>query len=238
MQGNKNEALSNYLRSIETSPKNLFIPAHLNVGTLLFELKQHKAAIKHFDIALSNYAEAHKILVNKGFHLVFKAPCIAEGIRCFEDGQLQEALVLLQKALIIDDRNMVVHFFLGRSYEKLGDQSSAYTHYMQAKKLALGRLMRGKEISSILLKYIDAEVLELRVHAEDISVDHDRDHAHDHVITQHEFEMEKEPFDRHEEHTLHSDIPTNRMLLYNQSSFVNNNSSLSQKSIELIKHVQ
>jgi tetratricopeptide (TPR) repeat protein len=127
------EAIQHYELAIAQTPKrNLysgrFAVAHLNLGSTYFEIGETAKAIQHFEEALNAGDSIHKLMVSKGYHLLFKHPKIKEGVESLLRHDYDQASSLLSDVLDTDSDNPAVNYYNGYTLFKQGQ-------FHQAKKL-------------------------------------------------------------------------------------------------------
>jgi tetratricopeptide (TPR) repeat protein len=111
--GAPDEAREAYRRALELDPDNG--EAHLNLGRLLHESGDHRAAEAHYRHALA-----------AAFNL---------GVALEDLGRLQDALEAYDQAIANDARFADAHYNAARIEERLGDQPAALRHWSSYRKL-------------------------------------------------------------------------------------------------------
>jgi tetratricopeptide (TPR) repeat protein len=116
-EGKLEEAIKQYLKSIELNPE--FDKAHYNLGVALFNLKKYDQAIEHFKKVVNiDPGNAY------AYHILGKA--------LFFLNRSNEAIDPLRKSLEIDPGNAEAYFFLGNSLKELGRFDEAISNYQKA----------------------------------------------------------------------------------------------------------
>ena len=126
------EAIQHYELAIAQTPKRnfssgMFAVAHLNLGSTYFEIGETAKAIQHFEEALNAGDSIHKLMVSKGYHLLFKHPKIKEGVESLLRRDYDSASSLLSDVLNTDFENPAVNYYNGYTLFKQGQ-------FRQAKK--------------------------------------------------------------------------------------------------------
>ncbi len=114
------EARDAYRRAVELDPG--FAEAHVNLGRLLHESDELRAAEAHYRLALA----AHPDDTTAAFNLAV----VVEDL-----GRPDDALVLYAQTLAIDSTVADAHYNMARLYERAGEQASALRHLAAYKKL-------------------------------------------------------------------------------------------------------
>jgi tetratricopeptide (TPR) repeat protein len=100
-------------------------PIRIDLADLYMHLKRYDAAEEVLDAILTDHKE------HRGALLLL-------GILRFETGQIEEAMTLLENALIMNPDPERTHYYLGRIHESRGDVGGAVEHYRRA----LDRIMK------------------------------------------------------------------------------------------------
>lgn len=151
-QGDSQAALEHYKLAVAKTYKRKFPTALLNLATTFFDLGEVPSALNCFQEALSAGSNIHKLMVAKGYHLLFKSPKTKPGIEALFEGDLHCASTLLTEALQNDPLNPAVNYYLAVTYARLGD-SFRTQEYLGAVKAHCGRpIHSGKRFVLYFLK--------------------------------------------------------------------------------------
>lgn len=131
---NNSEAIHHYELAIHQTPKRNIYPgkfsvAHLNLGSTYFDIGDTAKAIRHFEEALNAGGSIHKLMVSKGYHLLFKHPKIKEGVESLLKHEYENASNLLSEVLSTDSDNPAVNYYKGYSLFKQGLLSKAQKYF-------------------------------------------------------------------------------------------------------------
>jgi tetratricopeptide (TPR) repeat protein len=118
------EARACYRRSLELDPSHP--GSHLNLGRLLHEAGDARAAAAHYHLAL----EAHQEDATAWFNL---------GVALEDLGEPEGALEAYLRALGADPGQADAHFNAARLYEKRGQKAAAIRHLGSYRRLTQGR---------------------------------------------------------------------------------------------------
>ena len=116
-EGKLEEAINQYLKSIELNPE--FDRAHYNLGAALFNLKKYDQAIEHFKKVVNidpKNADAHFIWGKALFFL----------------NRLSEAIEPLRKSIEINPYKAEAYFYLGNVLRELSRFDEAVSNYQKA----------------------------------------------------------------------------------------------------------
>jgi len=106
-----------WTHALAVTPDN--VPAHINLGVILFEQGRVDEAIDHYRKALAIQPDWDKALENLGSALLQK-------------GQVNAAITEYQKALKIEPQSAKVHNYLGNALLQAGRVDEAMENYRQA----------------------------------------------------------------------------------------------------------
>lgn len=127
--GRSKEAIQHYNLAIDHTPKRKFPIAHVNLATTYFYSGDTISALRHFEEALQVGSNIHKVMVTKGYHLLFKNSKTKGAIECILRQNFSEALSILLEIQKNDQDNLVINYYLGLTYSKLEDPKSANFFY-------------------------------------------------------------------------------------------------------------
>ena len=126
-QGKLNESIKHYLLAIEKTPRRHFPAAHLNLAAAYFDSGDTASALRHFEEAMHIGTYIHKVMVAKGYHLLFKHARIREGIEYYLCQKYEQGRELLQEIRSQDKKNLIVSYYLACCHAKLGEEERAKT---------------------------------------------------------------------------------------------------------------
>ena len=138
-QGKLNESIKHYLLAIDKTPRRHFAAAHLNLAAAYFDSGDTASALRHFEEAMHIGTHIHKVMVAKGYHLLFKHPRIREAIEYYLSQKYEAARDLLTEIRNSDKKNLIVTYYLASSLLKLGVEDRAQTLFQQVVKLGRSR---------------------------------------------------------------------------------------------------
>jgi tetratricopeptide (TPR) repeat protein len=118
------EARDAYRRTLELDPHHA--DAHLNLGRILHELGQVRAAEQHYRKALALRPDNPTALFNLGVALE-------------DGGRLEEALAVYQRAVAADPALADAYYNLAGVHEKLGQKAAALSQLKTYRKLLADR---------------------------------------------------------------------------------------------------
>lgn len=151
-QGETQAALEHYNLAVSKTYKRKFPTALLNLATTFFDLGEVPSALNCFQEALSVGPNIHKLMVAKGYYLLFKSPKTKPGVEALFEGDLCRASALLNEALQNDPLNPAVNYYLAVTYTRLGD-SLKTQEYLGAVRAHCGRpIHSGKHFVLYFLK--------------------------------------------------------------------------------------
>jgi tetratricopeptide (TPR) repeat protein len=133
-------AIKHYILAIENSPKRTlstgnFPSAHLNLAAAYFDAEDVAAALRHFEEAMHGGSNIHKVMVAKGYHLLFKHPRIRDGIELYLRQRYVAARDTLAEVRLQDKKNMIVTYYLAICCWKLREEDAAVALFAQVIKL-------------------------------------------------------------------------------------------------------
>ena len=134
-QGKLNESIKHYIQAIEKTPRRHFAAAHLNLAAAYFDSGDTASALRHFEEAMHIGTHIHKVMVAKGYHLLFKHPRIREGIEYYLSQKYDLAKELLTEIRATDKKNLIVTYYLASAFLKLNNEDRAKSLFLQVVKL-------------------------------------------------------------------------------------------------------
>jgi len=142
--GDSAKAVRHYITAIENTHKRQFAVAHLNLAATYFDSGDTASALRHFEEALQVSANIHKVMVQKGYHFIFKDPRIKEGIEALLIGDLDEAEKILGAVQAVDPNNLVVNYYLASCYTKKNEHEQAAKLYRAVLRVGSLKINSGK----------------------------------------------------------------------------------------------
>lgn len=144
-QGNLDEAIKHYIQAIDNTPKRThhtgnFSAAHLNLAAAYFDVGDTASGLRHFEEAMHSGGHIHKIMVAKGYHLLFKHPRIRDGIELYLCQRYVAARDTLVEVRAQDKKNMVVAYYLANCCWKLGQEDLAESLFSEVIQLGTQRI--------------------------------------------------------------------------------------------------
>lgn len=141
-------SIKHYILAIENSPRsNLsignFPSAHLNLAAAYFDAEDVAAALRHFEEAMRGGSHIHKVMVAKGYHLLFKHPRIRDGIELCLRERYVVARDTLAEVRMQDKKNMIVTYYLAICCWKLREEDAAAS--LLAQVIKFGQLPVNSE---------------------------------------------------------------------------------------------
>lgn len=124
-QGKLNESIKYYLEAIERTPRRHFPAAHLNLAAAYFDSGDTASALRHFEEAMHVGTHIHKVMVAKGYHLLFKHARIREAIEYYLCQKYEQGRELLAEIRKQDKKNLIVSYYLACCHWKLGEEERA-----------------------------------------------------------------------------------------------------------------
>jgi len=124
-QGKLNESIKHYLLAIERTPRRHFPAAHLNLAAAYFDSGDTASALRHFEEAMHVGTHIHKVMVAKGYHLLFKHARIREAIEYYLCQKYEQGRELLAEIRAQDKKNLIVSYYLACCHWKLGEEERA-----------------------------------------------------------------------------------------------------------------
>ena len=150
--GKDKRAIKHYLLAIENTPKRKFAIAHLNLATTYFDTGDTISALRHFEEALQVGSHIHKVMVSKGYHLLFKNSQTKEGIEFLLRQEYQKAVDVLVEVVNTDPENPAVNYYLGLAHSKLNNLEQANHYYHQVVDLGTRPIHRSKQFIKHFVK--------------------------------------------------------------------------------------
>jgi len=138
-QGKLNESIKHYILAIDKTPRRHFAAAHLNLAAAYFDSGDTASALRHFEEAMHIGTHIHKVMVAKGYHLLFKHPRIREAIEYYLSQKYEGARDLLTEIRSGDKKNLIVTYYLASAMLKLGNEERAKALFLQVVKLGRTR---------------------------------------------------------------------------------------------------
>ena len=123
--GNTSEAIKCYKAAIDKVPKRKFPIALINLATTCFYTGDIIATLDFFEEALQTGSNIHKIMVKKGYHLLFKNPKTKLAIELLHKHEINKALVLFYEILKNDQNNPVICYYLANALVKVNKHAEA-----------------------------------------------------------------------------------------------------------------
>ncbi|CAG9325449.1 unnamed protein product [Blepharisma stoltei] len=159
--GKPKEAIHHYLQAIECTPKRKFPIAHINLATTYFYTGDTISALRHFEEALQVGSNIHKVMVTKGYHLLFKNSKTKQGIECLLRQQYNEAASILQEVHQTDLENPVVNYYLGLTYSKLDDLKSANICFKKVIELGKKPIHKNKQFIKHFMRKAQKAIIDV-----------------------------------------------------------------------------
>lgn len=129
--GNTIEAIRCYNTAINLIPKRKFPIALINLATTCFYTGDMISTLLYFEEALQTGSNIHKVMVKKGYHLLFKNPKTKLAIETLHSQDFIKAVTLFADILKTDPTNPVVSYYMANALLKQGKLHEAY-EYLKA----------------------------------------------------------------------------------------------------------
>ena len=123
--GNTAEAITCYNAAINSVPKRMFPIALINLATAHFYTGDILSTLEYFEEALQTGSNIHKIMIKKGYYLLFKSPRTRIAIELLVKQELMKSLMHFSEILQADPENPIVNYYMGLNLEKLARISEA-----------------------------------------------------------------------------------------------------------------
>jgi tetratricopeptide (TPR) repeat protein len=123
--GNTSEAIKSYNAAINLTPKRKFPIALINLATACFYTGDIISTLTYFEEALQTGSNIHKIMVKKGYHLLFKNTKTKYAIELIYKLEFYRAAQLLADILSSDPNNPVLHYYKATALSKLNKHVEA-----------------------------------------------------------------------------------------------------------------
>ena len=127
--GNIPEAKKCYNAAISLVPRRKFPIALINLATTCFYTGDILLTLKYFEEALQTGSNIHKIMVKKGYHLLFKNPKTKFAIELLCKKEYFKSTHFFFEILKNDSHNPVVCYYMGLALTKLGRNLEANDYY-------------------------------------------------------------------------------------------------------------
>jgi superkiller protein 3 len=124
--GNTSEAIKCYNNAIDLVPKRKFPIALINLATTCFYTGDVLSTLNFFEEALQTGSNIHKIMVKKGYHLLFKNPKTKQAIESLLKQEVNKSILLFHEILKNDPNNPVVTFYLASALLKQNKINEAH----------------------------------------------------------------------------------------------------------------
>jgi len=123
------EAIKCYNSAINLIPKRKFPIALINLATTCFYTGDMISTLIYFDEALQTGSNIHKVMVKKGYHLLFKNPKTKLAIETFYKQDFIKAACLFTEILKSDQDNPIVSFYMASALVKQGRNLEANEYF-------------------------------------------------------------------------------------------------------------
>jgi tetratricopeptide (TPR) repeat protein len=127
--GNIVEAKKCYTTAIDLIPRRKFPIALINLATAYFYTGDTLQALNHFEEALQTGSNIHKIMVKKGYHLLFKSPKTKSGIELLFKKDYTKSISILSEVLESDSNNPVVNYYIALALVKSSQINESTQYY-------------------------------------------------------------------------------------------------------------
>lgn len=127
--GNIIEAIKCYNTAINLIPKRKFPIALINLATTCFYTGDMISTLIYFDEALQTGSNIHKIMVKKGYHLLFKNPKTKLAIETFYKQDFIKSVTLFAEILKSDKNNPIVSYYMASALVKQGKTLEANEYF-------------------------------------------------------------------------------------------------------------
>jgi len=107
----------------------------LNLAAAYFDANDPASGLSHFVEAMHSGSHVHKVMVAKGYHLLFKHPRIRDGIELYLRQRYVAARDTLAEVRLQDKKNLIVTYYLAACCWKLKEEASAEALFAQVVKL-------------------------------------------------------------------------------------------------------
>jgi tetratricopeptide (TPR) repeat protein len=127
--GSTVEAIKCYNLAINLIPKRKFPIALINLATACFYTGDILSTLQYFEEALQTGCNIHKIMVKKGYHLLFKNPKTKFAIELVYKQEYRKSIVLFNEILQNDPYNAIVNYYMAIALSEIGKNSEANNYY-------------------------------------------------------------------------------------------------------------
>ncbi|OMJ76039.1 hypothetical protein SteCoe_23174 [Stentor coeruleus] len=139
------EAIKCYNLAINLIPKRKFPIALINIATICFYTGDILSMLQYFEEALQTGCNIHKIMVKKGYHLLFKNPKTKFAIELFHKQEYRKSIVLFNEILQKDPYNTIVNYYMAISLTEINKNLEANDYYKATIENGLKPICAGKK---------------------------------------------------------------------------------------------
>lgn len=127
--GNTSQAILCYIAAINLIPKRMFPIALINLATAYFYIGDILQTLNYFEEALQTGANIHKIMLKKGYYLLFKNPKTKHAIELLIKQEVLKSIQVFTEVLLTDPYNPIVNFYMALNLVKLTRAVEAHERF-------------------------------------------------------------------------------------------------------------